>query len=295
MSQNVLEWIVGQLNHGCTVALASVVTATGSVPGKPGARMAINSRNEQFGTIGGAGLELQVTNKLIQMLDKKTEHENGEIVTYQLYKGPEGFQTVPLDSLCGGKVTLSMEVIQPMPHILLMGGGHVAQAIGDSCNNLEWKYSIQDTRKEYANKEKYQNATELHPGSVEDFLKRENEKSISRFSHIFLLGHDWKEDELRLIGLLKLIQSAEKNGYRTCHLGVIGSKSKWNSFEKSAIKAGIDSKLISKVECPIGLNIGAESPQEIAISVCASVISKIKQQDPNEKNWRENNMKNGTT
>ena len=112
MTQNVIEWIIGQLNHGCAVALASVITATGSVPGKPGAKMAINSMGEQFGTIGGAGLELQVTNKLIQMLDKKTNDEYGEIVTYQLYKGPEGFQTVPLDSLCGGKVTLSMEVIQ---------------------------------------------------------------------------------------------------------------------------------------------------------------------------------------
>ena len=286
MSQNVLEWTISQLDHGCTVALASVVNATGSVPGKPGAKMAINSTGKQFGTIGGAGLELQVTEKLLKMLNENY-NENGEIITYHLNKGSNGYETVPLDSLCGGKVTISMEVIQPMPHILLMGGGHVAQAIGDTCRNLEWKYSVQDTREEYANKDKFRTAKELHAGSVENFIQQETEETISRFSHIYLLGHDWKEDELRLIELLKLIQNAKKKGYRTCHLGVIGSKAKWKSFEKSAINSGIDNNIISEVECPIGLNIGAESPQEIAIAVCASIISKIKEQNPEDKNWRE--------
>jgi len=286
MSQNVLEWTVSQLDHGCAVALASVVTASGSVPGKPGAKMAINSMGEQFGTIGGAGLELQVTEKLVKMLNEEDE-ENGEVITYQLYKGSKGYETVPLDSLCGGKVTLSVEVIHPMPHILLMGGGHVAQAIGDTCRNLDWKYSVQDTRDEYASNDKFRTASELHSGSIEEFITMENEKSISRFSHIYLLGHDWKEDELRLIGLLKLIQNAKKNGFRTSHLGVIGSRAKWKAFEKSAIEAGIGEEIVSDVECPIGLNIGAESPQEIAIAVCASIISKIKEQNPDDKNWRE--------
>ena len=96
-----------------------------------------------------------------------------------------------------------------------------------------------------------------------------------------------KEDELRLIELLKLIQNAKKNGFRTSHLGVIGSRAKWKAFEKSAIEAGIDEQIVLEVECPIGLNIGAESPQEIAIAVCASIISKIKEQNPDDENWRE--------
>ena len=93
----------------------------------------------------------------------------------------------------------------------------------------------------------------------------ENSESLSRFSDILLLGHDWKEDEERLLGLLIA-------GY-SGRLGVIGSKAKWNAFSKIALGEGISQETLDCVNCPIGLDIGAESPEEIAIAVLAEILA----------------------
>ena len=152
-----------------------------------------------------------------------------------------------------------------MPHILLMGGGHCAKAIAEACVPLDWKYSVQDSRAEYAILE---GATETHHSCPTDFLAQENQESLSRFSDILLLGHDWKEDEERLLGLLSA-------GY-TGRLGVIGSKSKWKAFTSVALEAGISQEVLDGVNCPIGLAIGAESPEEIAIAVLAEILAAHK-------------------
>ncbi len=281
MCPRVLKWTSSKLLEGCKVAMATVISATGSVPGKPGARIATTDKGETFGTIGGAGLEYKVLNKLSELL--KNEDSGGIVETFALNKGAKGYEIVALDSLCGGKVTISMEVVSPMPNILLFGGGHVAKAIISVIEQLGWNFAIHDTREEYSNKEVFPSAIELHCNSVNDFLKNETISKLQRFSNILLLGHDWKEDEDRLIGLLKILGNTIESRPK---IGVIGSKSKWKSFQKIALKQGIDQKNLDLVICPIGINIGAQSPEEIAIAVCAEIIAEIKKQDPSEPNWR---------
>ncbi len=274
MTQRVVQWINHRLALGHTVAVASVISTSGSVPGKAGARLAMTSGEDRFGTVGGAGLEYQVISMLDEMLENG-EGPGGEVVTYALYKDAKGYEVVPLDSLCGGRVTLSLEVIFPMPHLLLMGGGHVAAAIADFCGGMGWDYSIQDTRVDYADNEAYPDARELHAGSVTDFFEGEDKESLSRYSHIYLLGHDWKEDQERFITLLNLLQGAGPK------IGVIGSQSKWQAFTDLGLKAGATQATLDKVKCPIGLSIGAETPSEIAIAIIAEIIE---QQRSSQKN-----------
>lgn len=276
MTQRVLEWCTARLAEGEVVAMATVIETTGSVPGKVGARLAVtDSRSE--GTVGGAGLEFQITQRLRELLAEGKV--GGEVAIFGLNKGAKGHEVVPLDSLCGGRVCLTMEVVMPMPHILLMGGGHVAQAIAHMCNGLGWDYSVQDTRNEFSSEETFPDARERHNGIVSNFLDSENEDSLKRFSDILLLGHDWKEDEERFIGLLAMVQSSTR-------VGVIGSKSKWQAFSAKALEAGISQSTLDSVDCPIGLDIGAESPAEIALAVVAAVLSRKKEADPTAGNWR---------
>ncbi|MBJ99802.1 MAG: hypothetical protein CMB48_02270 [Euryarchaeota archaeon] len=281
MCPRVLKWTSSKLLEGHKVAMATVISATGSVPGKPGARIAITDTGETFGTVGGAGLEFKVLKKLTELI--QDEEAGGLVEVFALNKSATGFEVVALDSLCGGKVTISMEVVSPMPHILLFGGGHVAQAIVSIIEQIGWNYSIHDTRKEYSNTNLFPSAIELHSNKVSEFLDNENKKTLQRFSDILLLGHDWKEDEERLIGLLKILGNLLGSRPK---VGVIGSKAKWNSFEKIAKQNDINQELLDYVICPIGINIGAQSPEEIAIAVCAQIISQIKKQDANEPNWR---------
>jgi xanthine dehydrogenase accessory factor len=221
--------------------------------------------------VGGAGLELKIEKKMKELLneDVKLNRKKGGIIeTFYLYKDAKGKEGIALDSLCGGQVEVSIEIIEPVPHILIAGGGHVGRCVALVADSLGWDYSIFDVRKEYSNSEKYPFSNENISTEVDDFLKSEDSESLERFSDILLLGHDWSVDQELLLGLLKLRE--EKIRPR---IGAIGSTSKWSSFKKAAIEDGIKEKWFENARCPIGIDIGAETPEEIGLAVCAEILA----------------------
>ena len=271
MTRAVLTWMLDRLDSGERVAMASVIEASGSVPGKPGARLAMTSGGSKFGTVGGAGLELKVESALKMMLNggRESAHgKGGRVETFLLYKDGKGQEVTALDSLCGGRVTVAMEVMEPVPHVLIAGGGHVGRSVAIVCDTLGWSHSVFDERPEYAEEGRYPFASELHASSVSEFLDAEDEQSLGRFSDVLLLGHDWAVDQEMLIGLLK--NRGETGRPR---IGAIGSKTKWNAFRKAAIESGLSESAVDSIRCPIGLEIGADSPEEIAVAVCAELLS----------------------
>ena len=287
MTATVMAWALSRLAAGQRVILASVVETAGSVPGKVGARLAMTPDEQWIGTVGGAGLELKVLQRCKEHL--KTQHRPfGEVLRYGLNKGAKGYEVTPLDSLCGGRVTLAIEVMIPMPHVLLMGGGHCGQAIAKSLDALGWKHSVHDTRTEFSTEAMYPNAEQRSSVSVSAFLQDETLESLGRFSDVLLLGHDWSEDQERLLGLLHLYNEAKAtpDGNQGPRIGVIGSRSKWQSFEKTCLEQGIEQSILDAVVCPIGLNIGAESPEEIAVAVVAQIMASFKGVDAEASNWR---------
>ena len=289
MTQAVLGWALRRLEAGEAVAIASVVQAEGSVPGKPGARLAVTSTGERIGTVGGAGLELRVEARGRAMLAER--HSRGraaplaDVRTYRLFKdrqhetraGEVGHEAevrtdeepVALDSLCGGVVTVVTEVLDPAPHVLLMGGGHVASALALVLDGLGWAHSVQDTRADHATQERHPRAREVIHMSAEDLLAAEDATTLSRFSHLLLLGHDWAIDQTLLLGLLA---RGVAGGEGAPELGVIGSRRKWTAYRLAALDAGHAEALLARVHCPIGLDIGAETPEEIAVAVAAEMI-----------------------
>jgi xanthine dehydrogenase accessory factor len=287
MTARVLGWVLEQLQHNSSVVLATVVATKGSVPGKSGARLAMRKDNSWVGTVGGAGLEKRILNRCEELLTQSTT--TSEVVTFGLNKGAKGYEVQPLDSLCGGQVTIAMELMIPMPHILLMGGGHCSEAISKLLPSTGWNYSVQDTREEFAHPELYPDALELHAKSVDEFFQNETIETLSRFSDILLLGHDYQEDLDRLKMILHIAQSNKSsldgNGFP--RVGAIGSRSKWQTFASACIEDGVEETYLSDVRCPIGLNIGADSPEEIAIAVLAEILSLHKDADVHAPTWRE--------
>ena len=272
-----LTWVLERLERGESVAMASVIEASGSVPGKPGARLALTPSGARFGTIGGAGLELKVENALRGMLNggrQQVREKGGRVETFVLYKDAKGEEATPLDSLCGGRVTVAMEVMDPMPHVLIAGGGHVGRAVAIVCDTLGWSHSVFDVRAEYADAERYPFASELHASSVSGFLEGEDSDSLVRFSDVLLLGHDWAVDQEFLLGVLGRLEGGARP-----RIGAIGSTVKWNAFREAAVDAGVSEEALDSVRCPIGLDIGADSPEEIAVAVCAEIMSLEKRGD----------------
>lgn len=287
MTARVLGWVLEQLQHNSSVVLASVVATKGSVPGKSGARLAMRKDNTWIGTVGGAGLEKRILSRCEELLTQSTT--TSEVVTFGLNKGAKGYEVQPLDSLCGGQVTIALELMMPMPHILLMGGGHCSEAISKLLPLTGWNYSVQDTREAFAHSGLYPDAVELHAMGVVDFFENETHERLSRFSDILLLGHDYQEDLERLKMILHTAQSSKSSldGNEFPRIGAIGSRSKWQTFASACIDDGIEQAYLSDVRCPIGLNVGADSPEEIAIAVLAEILSLHKGVDVDSPTWRE--------
>ena len=127
-----------------------------------------------------------------------------------------------------------------------------------------------DTREEYVSEHHHPKAVERIHSTPEDFLERENPASLARFTNILIMGHDWSIDQNLLLGIMSKMGDKDWN----TTVGTIGSKAKWNSFCLAAKEIGIDNSILNQVLCPIGIDISAESPQEIAIAVCAQIIDE---------------------
>lgn len=288
MGLDVLRWALTTCDAGQRVVLASVVTTSGSVPGKAGAKMALCAGPTWVGTVGGAGLEERVKAAMLERLHA-AGRPMGQVLTYGLHRGAKGYEVVALDSLCGGRVTVSIDVLNPTPHVLLMGGGHCAVAFAKVADQLGWRTSVQDSREAYADAAQHPAATERHVTSVEAFLEKEDASTLARFTDILLLGHDHAEDRSRLHGLLEHLHSAGlvpgQGG--APRIGCIGSRAKWTSFRDGCLEAGLPEGVVEAVVCPIGLNIGAETPEEIAVAVAASIMAAEAGLAPGEPTWRD--------
>ena len=289
MTAHVLQWVLSELASQRRVVMATVLNTSGSVPGKTGARLAMSSHEQTWvGTVGGAGLEHRVLQSCRELLDDATQ-PFAEVLTYGLNKGAKGYEVTPLDSLCGGRVSIAVEVIIPMPHVHIMGGGHCGEALATTLHGLGWDYSVHDTREAYVSEDKFPHAVERSSASVAGVLGGETASTLGRFSDILLLGHDWAEDQERLLGLLQLLNQTDValDGKHHPRIGVIGSRSKWQAFEEAAREQGVPQTLLDQVICPIGLNIGAQSPEEIAVAVAAQIMSLHKSVDPTCATWRQ--------
>ncbi|MGB0235666.1 MAG: XdhC family protein [Poseidonia sp.] len=289
MTAHVLQWVLSELASQRRVVMATVLNTSGSVPGKTGARLAMSSHEHTWvGTVGGAGLEHRVLQRCRELLGEASQ-PFAEVLTYGLNKGAKGYEVTPLDSLCGGRVSIAVEVMIPMPHVHIMGGGHCGEALATTLHGLGWDYSVHDTREAYISEDKFPHAVERSSASVAGVLEGETASTLGRFSDILLLGHDWAEDQERLLGLLQLLNQpgVVLDGKQHPRIGVIGSRSKWQAFEEAAREQGVPQPLLDQVICPIGLNIGAQSPEEIAVAVAAQIMSLHKAVDPASATWRQ--------
>jgi xanthine dehydrogenase accessory factor len=289
MTAHVLQWVLSELASQRRVVMATVLNTSGSVPGKTGARLAMSSHEHTWvGTVGGAGLEHRVLQRCRELLGDASQ-PFAEVLTYGLNKGAKGYEVTPLDSLCGGRVSIAVEVMIPMPHVHIMGGGHCGEALATTLHGLGWDYSVHDTREAYVSEDKFPHAVERSSASVAGVLEGETAVTLGRFSDIMLLGHDWAEDQERLLGLLHVLNQpgVDLDGKQHPRIGVIGSRSKWQAFEEAAREQGVPQALLDQVICPIGLNIGAQSPEEIAVAVAAQIMSLHKAVDHTSATWRQ--------
>jgi xanthine dehydrogenase accessory factor len=231
---------------------ATVVKTVGSVPGKLGSSMLVRQDGSILGTIGGAALEETVKRQATEAFDRRA----GELLHFDLQAWKPG----GLPSLCGGTVDIAIEFVPARPNLLLWGGGHVAKALADILPTLEYDFSVADDRPEWVSTERFPQADQLIVARPEELFDRVDPEV---YTHLFLLGYDALKDLEVLFHALRRFPNA---------IGLIASAPKREHMFAQLRDRGVSAASLARVESPIGLSIGAESPAEIAVAVVGRLI-----------------------
>ncbi len=239
------------LARGEPFAMVTVVRASGSTPRKEGARMLVNPAGVVVGSVGGGSMERLAVEKAKEtLLTDRTERLELSL------DDAEGEQT---DMVCGGVVELLIEPFGSGPVIHLFGAGHVAQPTAKLAMDVGYRVCIYDSRPEWATAERFPGA-DVRIGSLDE-LAEQLETTDRDF--LLVMTHSHAEDYTVLRRLLR------KPFY---YLGVIGSARKATGIRKRLVGDGFSDDEISRMTCPIGIDIGSHTPSEIAISVAAQLV-----------------------
>jgi xanthine dehydrogenase accessory factor len=235
-------------------ARATVVKATGSVPGKVGSTMLVRADGSTLGTVGGAALEEEVKALALRALEQR----EGGLHHFDL----QAWRPGGLPSLCGGSVEIAVEFVASRPNLLLWGGGHVAHALAALLPTLEYDYSVADDRPEWVGTERFPSADRrevVAPGRLWEVF------DPAAFTHLYLLGYDAKKDLEVLAASLERFPN---------QIGLIASASKREHMYAELRARGVSRETLARIRSPVGLPIGSESPAEIAVSIVAEIVSE---------------------
>ncbi len=250
---DIISRLLEELEKGERVVLITLTYKQGSGPREPGSKMLITSEGETFGTIGGGGMERILVKEAMQALSKGRP----KVIEFALGIQPrEGM--IPVESKCGGEVRIFMDVINPTPRIIIMGSGVIAQAVARYANDCGFKITLVDDS-ETARPELFPFAKVMND-PYPDSLK---ELEIKPSDYILMLHG---ETDFELHGLRYAVKA---NPY---FIGLLGSTNKAQEHKNQLIKEGYPAFVVKKIVGPVGLEIGAETPEEIGISIVAQLI-----------------------
>jgi len=252
VSRRVMRKAAELLDAGVAFAMCTVASTKGSVPGRVGAKMIVLADGTAVGTVGGAGLEEKT-----KALGRKCIGERkGGTFKFELAYYKEG----GLDSVCGGAVEIFVEYMAASPHVLICGGGHVGLEVAKLCDQLEYACSVLDDRPPYAARERFPNAKGLFVAKPEEFFPKQD---LSPYTHVVLLGYSYHIDVEILLECVKRFPG---------WIGAIASKTKRREMFATLKARGLTDADLARVEMPVGIEIGSESPAECAVSILGSII-----------------------
>lgn len=230
------------------IAFVTITKVLGSAPCRIGSKMIVTKQKEFFGTIGGGKLEFQVIDEAVKTI------KNNQLKEFKYTLGPE------FEQCCGGVVELIIEPMNQSPELYLFGAGHIGIEICNVLKNTPFNITLLDTRKDWINSIKIDKSVRYSP--VEFDLYKQT-VTWGPNCYVVILTHDHQLDfEITALALHS----------ETKYIGLIGSKTKKNKFDHM-LKNELNFEAgISPVHCPVGLDLGGNTPKEIAISVAAELL-----------------------
>lgn len=249
---DLFEEIVKIRRAGQRGALATIVHTNGSIPSYESSRMLVREDGSMAGTIGGGCVEAEVWAAAKEVMQKEAPRK----MTFHL----NNEASYDNGLICGGTLEVFVEPILPQPVAYLFGGGHVSMAVAKAAHAAGFGIAVVDDREAFANKERFPMAQEVHTSYEEAFQKIRPNAS----SYLVIVTRGHKED-------MRVLAWAVRTGAR--YIGMIGSKRKVLSVYKALKNEGYKPEEFERVYAPMGLDIGALSPEEIAVSIAAELVA----------------------
>ena len=233
-------------------ALATIVQIRGSVPSFQSAKMLVRDDGSTLGSVGGGCVEAEVWTAAQDVM----RDEKSKIMTFDLTD--ESMAESGL--ICGGKVEIFVEPILPTAKMVIFGAGHIATQVSKIATIAGFRTTVVDNRPVYANAERFPEAEAIHSDSFE---KAFEEVVPNENTYIIIVTRGHQEDQ-------NVLRWAVQTNAR--YIGMIGSKRKIRSIAEQLESEGIARERLERVYMPIGLDIGAVLPEEIAVAIVAEVI-----------------------
>ena len=257
---DIYEQIVQLRREGRRGAVATITNVRGSIPSFQTAKMLVRDDGSIAGTIGGGCVEAEVWQAAREVM----EQEKPRSLTFNLNNDPK-YDT---GLVCGGTLEIFIEPVLPAALLYVFGAGHVAYNVYKIATIAGFEVTVIDDRESYANRERFPEAREVVADDFDAVMARLNPPEGS-YIVIVTRGH---RDDMRI---LRWAVDA-----RARYLGMIGSKRKTISIYKELERQGIPGEKFAQVHAPVGLEIGAVTPEEIAVSIVAEMIAERRRTIP---------------
>ena len=250
---DIYEEIVKLRQQGRRGAVATIVSVRGSIPSFKTAKMLVRDDGSIYGTIGGGCVEAEVWQAAREVM----EAEKPRTLTFNLNHDPK-YDT---GLLCGGTLDIFIEPVLPPALLYIFGAGHVAVYLYKVAQNAGFDVTVIDDREAYANRERFPTAQDV---IAEDFNQAMTRLNPSESSYIVIVTRGHRDD-------MRCLRWAVQTQAR--YIGMIGSKRKTIAIYKELQKEGLPPELFKRVHAPVGLDIGAVTPEEISVAITAELIA----------------------
>jgi xanthine dehydrogenase accessory factor len=260
---DVYDEIVRLRGLGQKCAVATIVQVNGSIPSYESAKMLVREDGSMLGTIGGGCVEAEVWNAAREVI----ETEKPRHLTFSL--GQDAAYDNGL--ICGGQLNIFVEPVTPQPRAYIFGGGHVSKNISKIAALAGFSTVVVDDREAFANAERFPEADATYAEPYEEVFSK---LPVTSSSYLIIVTRGHRDD-------MRVLRWAVTTEAR--YIAMIGSKRKTISVVHELEKEGFAREMFSRVFAPMGLEIGAETPEEIAISVVAEMIALRRAP---ESDWR---------
>ena len=250
---DVLEEAVRLRREGRKCALATIVEVNGSIPSYESARILVRDDGSMTGTIGGGCVEAEVYNAAREVL----ESEKPRRLKFSL--GQDAAYDNGL--ICGGQLEVFIEPLIPQPRAFIFGAGHISKSLSAVLSLSGFEVEVIDDRESFANRERFPHAETVRAGEYEEIFPQ---LTIHDSSYIVIVTRGHRDD-------MRVLRWAVTTPAR--YVAMIGSKRKVIAVIKELEKEGLPRESFDKLHAPMGLDIGAITPEEIAVSVAAEMIA----------------------